>query len=77
MLLPDIDPKIWAKRYKIKLTKRICIKCNKLFESNIPIAVKGYRGFQIPLHECGEEYVRRTWVPIDEEKEKWHKVLFG
>lgn len=78
MIYPDIDPVVWAKRYGLKLKERECIKCKHLFLSNIPVAIKGYRGFQIPLHECGPEYQRTTFVPYEQEaKAKWDELIFG
>ena len=78
MIFPDIDPQEWARRYNIRFIKRKCSKCNRLFLSDIPIALKGYRGLQTPLHECGKEFQRMTLVPYGKKnKKKWDQILLG
>lgn len=78
MIYPEVDPKVWSERYGIDLKERECVCCKKNFLSNIAVAIKGYRGFQIPPHGCGAEYLRTTLVPYGKsEKEKWLLALFG
>jgi len=77
VIYPDTDPKEWAETHKIELKERQCVKCKKMFPCDIPIALKGYRGFQIKEHGCGEEFIRSVMVPVGENKEKWDKALFG
>lgn len=78
MIYPDVDPEIWSRRHNIKIKERKCERCGKMFVSDIPVAIKGYRGFKTPSHDCGEEYVRMTFVPCDPDiKRKWDEALFG
>lgn len=60
-----VDVKEWAEKYDISLKPSACVKCKKLFEFTIPVALKKYRGVTQEPHECGPEYTQLRVVPID------------
>ena len=73
MIYPDVDPKVWTKRYDIDITPNKCMKCGKLLYPEIPFAYKNWRGLVSKTHECGEQYdlivlvnlkTRQNWIKI-------------
>lgn len=77
MIYPDVDPKEWAERHRIELKDHQCIKCKQFFPCDIPVAMKGYRGFTTATHECGERYAVAVFRPIGEERDWWMGTLPG
>ena len=78
MLYPETPFEAWSQRYGIKPKTRPCLKCKREFTTTIPIATKGYRGLQAPVHECGPRYAFKTLVAVDREQiEFWMKIKYG
>lgn len=78
MIYPNIDLKIWAKRYGVKPKSKTCLCCKQEFKTTIPVAIKGYRGLQTPVHKCGERYINSIFVPIEKsEIEFWLNFKYG
>lgn len=71
MIYPDVDLKSWCERYGLEIKRRACLHCGQVFETTVPVAVKGYRGLQAPLHECGEKYVGSIFVPVGRKEIKF------
>lgn len=77
MLFPlDTDYRIWAKRYGIGVGKYKCLKCGMDIITNIPFAIKGYRGLKSLDHGCGENYTRKVMTPVGKEEIDFWKGLF-
>ena len=53
MIYPDINYKVWAKRYNISIKPNKCLNCKKEFVPTIPIATKHYKGL----------ITKKTWLP--------------
>ncbi|HLW56637.1 MAG TPA: hypothetical protein VKY27_04585 [Bacteriovoracaceae bacterium] len=78
MLYPNTDAQEWSKLYSLTPQYKECPCCGKEFLTTIPVAIKGYRGLQTEVHECGDDGVVTILVPVDEaEKDKWEKLLFA
>ena len=78
MLYPQVEFQTWSERYRIEVKTHACLKCKKEFSTTIPIAIRGYRGLQAPVHECGIRYAFKTLVPVDrKEKEFWIGIRYG
>ena len=76
MICPMTTPEEWSKLYGIKIEDKTCLGCKEVFACNIPIAIKGYRGFIIPEHSCAPKYRCSKWVPIGkEELEFWGSIF--
>ncbi len=66
----------WAERYGLRIKTLQCPSCLKYFRLDIPIAIKGYRGFQAPPHECGVRFQAVSLLPVGEEEKKiWLNIL--
>ena len=75
MIFPLEDYIEWADKYKIKIRISNCPKCGVEIITNIPFALKGYRGLKTPDHGCGEKYTRKVFVATDpEEKRFWFEI---
>lgn len=78
MLYPNTNTKQWTELYNLKPQLKECPCCGKEFLTTIPVALKGYRGLQTEVHECGDEGVVTIFIPIDKSiKDKWEKLLFA
>lgn len=74
-LMPVVDVKEWAERYKIKIDPIKCPSCKETFELDTPIALPKYRGLTISDHGCGPNMPFRV-VPIGKEEiDKWNQLL--
>lgn len=77
MIYVDEKPEDWSKKHGIDITKKDCCECKKDIICDVPIALKGYRGFQMRKHGCKEHRLAAVFVPIGDQKDKWNKLLFG
>lgn len=78
MLYPSVQHEDWAETYGLKIKKRPCLCCKKVFETVVPVAIKGYRGLQTPLHGCGEKYIHSVFIPVEKEEIKfWLDFKYG
>lgn len=69
MLIPlEQDYLTWASRYDLRVKTGQCPKCKKEIITNIPFALKGYRGLKSEDHGCGEEFTRKTMIPVDKKE---------
>jgi exosome complex RNA-binding protein Csl4 len=66
---------IWANTHKIRVIKANCPKCHKDIITNIPFAIKGYRGLKSEDHGCGEKYTRKIAVPYSEEEKNYWATI--
>lgn len=65
----------WAEKYGIRAKEGFCPKCGLKIITDIPFAIKGYRGLKSADHGCGETYTRKVMVPSsDEEKKYWADI---
>jgi len=65
----------WAIKYDIRVKSGCCPKCGQTIITNIPFAVKGYRGLKSDDHGCGEKYTRKVMVPVGKnELDFWCKI---
>lgn len=77
-MYPKTNHEDWAKMYGLYIKSRACQKCKKVFETTVPVAIKGYRGLQAPLHECGIKYIHSIFVPVEKEEIKfWMDLKYG
>ena len=76
MLYPlEQDYLTWASRYNLRIATGSCPKCGLEILTNIPFALKGYRGLKSEDHGCGEKYTRKVLIAVDKtEKEFWAKI---
>lgn len=78
MLYPDTELQEWLNLYNLEPQSKQCPSCNKMIITTVPVALKGYRGLQSPVHECGDEGVVTILIPVDKSlKDKWEAVLFA
>ena len=56
MIEVDIETSEWCKIYNLEVEKEKCLNCNKILTTNIPIALKDYRGLKSETHKCGPKY---------------------
>ncbi len=61
----------WAEKYGIRPKEAFCPRCNIKITTDIPFAIKGYRGLKSADHGCGEIYTRKVMVPTNEEEIKY------
>jgi rRNA maturation protein Nop10 len=71
MIYPDVDPKVWAKRYGINIDNSgdesdLCPTCGKVTVWAIPFADGHYRGLFTEPHNCPGDG-RNTMVSVDPE----------
>ncbi|MDC1175567.1 hypothetical protein OAT67_09220 [Bacteriovoracaceae bacterium] len=76
MIFPlEQDYLSWSEKYNIRIKTAKCPKCGVDIITNIPFAIKGYRGLKSDDHGCGEKYTRKVIVPTSkDEKEFWSKI---
>lgn len=66
MIYPlEQDYLTWASQYDLRVRTGECPKCKKSIITNIPFALKGFRGLKSEDHGCGEEYTRKTMIPVE------------
>lgn len=65
----NMDYKVWAKRFGIRIKEHQCRNCKDTFLATIPVADKGMRGLQIPEHGCPKMYNASHFVVIDKKLE--------
>ena len=75
MLYVDEDPEYWSKKHGIEIELIKCCGCKEEIIVNVPIVMKGYKGFQMQKHGCPENNLAAVFVPVGEEK-KWWQNLF-
>lgn len=75
MLFPIVPPKDWADLYNLPIKRLECPNCTEMFWCNIPFAMKGYRGFKIETHECGEDHTPSIVIPVGDEKLRWQEII--
>jgi len=68
MLQPIENPVTWANKYGLEIKQANCPKCGILIITDVPFAVKGYRGLKSSDHGCGEMYCRKILTPVSEEE---------
>ncbi len=74
MIFPIENYIEWSDKYKIKVSVGKCPRCDEEVITNIPFALKGYRGLKSFDHGCGEKYTRKSMVAIGKEEiESWNK----
>jgi len=67
----------WSRKYQLPMNERCCPSCGKKFSMNVPIAVKGYRGFSMELHSCDPKVYPRIYRPVDQKlKLAWSRALY-
>jgi len=52
-----------------------CSTCKKSFKCDVPIAIKGYRGFEMRKHGCPEHRLGAVFTPIGDEKDAWNNII--
>ena len=65
MIYPEIEAKIWAKRYNISQTEVICEKCGLSQKLTIPFAYKNKRGLMAKEHACGPDNQAFRYIALD------------
>lgn len=69
MIFPlEVDYLTWSHRYRIKVSSGKCPKCDMKILTNVPFAIKGYRGLKSEDHGCGEKFTRKSLVPTSEKE---------
>jgi len=73
MIVPlEMDYLTWASKYNLRVKTGKCVKCERELITNIPFALKSYRGLKSEDHGCGEKYTWKTFKPTGvKEKEQW------
>ena len=71
MIYVDTTPDEWTEKFGCEVTSHICCECKKEIVCDVPIAIKGYRGFEMRKHGCKEHRLAAVFVPIGKEKEFW------
>ena len=72
-----IHPKIFGKIHRIDPVKDTCPKCGIMRTADIPSAVPGWVGFRSNEHECGPNFVLRSWVPTNPKKRKEFESIYS
>jgi hypothetical protein len=75
MIKPQIAPNVWSEMYQVKISTLPCKKCGIPQTADIPVAFKEWRGFEAPLHDCGEEYQLLTVVSTDADFNSKFQIL--
>jgi hypothetical protein len=76
LIRPQFTPEEWSELHDIEIEEVECLGCKKKFISNIPVAFKNYRGFQIAEHGCDKKYNRAHFVCVSKERnDQLNKIL--
>lgn len=76
MIYPDITTKDWAEIHGLEIVKNTCENCKMDFLVDVPIAIKGYRGFEMRKHGCPDRFLSATFTPHgDSEKREWGEIF--
>lgn len=77
MIYVDADPSEWSKKWGVIPLEKECENCKQEYICDVPVAINGYRGFEMRGHGCPENFKAATFTPIGEESKSWKNLLFG
>lgn len=75
MIYVDTTSKEWTELHGITVEKHNCCECKQDIICDVPIAMKGYRGFEMRKHGCEGHRLAAVFVPIGKEKEEWDNII--
>ena len=76
MIYIDMDPQEFSKKYRIDITKEFCSACRKEFILDVPIAIKGYKGFEMRKHGCPDHRLAAIFKPVDKKEiDFWNGII--
>lgn len=77
MIYVDSLPSEWSRKHQLPITTRVCPCCNESYPLDVPVAIKGYRGFMMKKHQCPEKKYPRLYKPVDQTlKIAWARALY-
>lgn len=78
MLYPEVSLSEWTKKYGLQIKSKKCSKCGAIFDTTIPVLIKGYAGLETPTHECGRSFNSAIFTPTTKESiQEWNELLFS
>ncbi|PIK15111.1 hypothetical protein [Halobacteriovorax sp. JY17] len=79
MLFPlEQDYLNWTSKYNLRVKTGSCLCCGKEIVTDVPFALKGYRGLKSEDHGCGEEFTWKSFKPIGQkEKDTWDSLTIS
>lgn len=76
MIYPEYSLDEWCKKYGLEVQRLQCCKCEKYFDTTVPILIKGYAGLETPSHGCENNQKAATFTPISsKEINEWNKIF--
>ena len=77
MIYPDVEKDVWLQKYPITPQALRCENCGEIFETAIPILIKGYAGLETPLHQCGRDFLAATFIPTHPKEIQYWSALYS
>lgn len=77
MIYPEIELSTWLKKYPITPQAIQCENCKETFKTSVPILIRGYAGLEIPLHDCGREFLAATFIPTHPKEIQYWSALYS
>jgi len=75
---PDFELEYWVSKYGLEIATNACAKCGQLFQTKVPVLIKGYAGLETETHECGRKYNSAIFTPISNDSKKiWENIFFS
>jgi ribosomal protein L37AE/L43A len=67
MIYPLVSKETWSRIYDISPASFTCSCCGKEYAVDVPVAMRGLRGFVSTPHECGAKFNRGIYYPFQKE----------
>ena len=77
MIYVDELPEYWSMKWGLEIETMTCSACKKDFIADVPIAMRGYRGFEMRAHGCPANRLSANFTPIGEERKEWQNIVVG
>lgn len=76
MIYPDVSLQEWSAKHHLDVETKLCSNCRDMFQTTVPILIRGYAGLETPIHRCGSKFKAAVFAPISEEKlHLWKEVI--